>query len=778
MNKYSFETLFDDSNTQFKQIIIPKIQRDYVQGSGEYIEKTPIINSKGKRFIDALFDFIASNKNEFVLDFIYGSIKNSSFYPLDGQQRLTTLFLLYWYAAKEMAGGESKSRYFSFLKRFSYETRTSSRDFCKLLCSIENVKDDSILLSDYIKGLVKYHKSYELDPTIKAMLIMLDIIDCKYKELKSKNPSIRLNIRLRRVKFYLLPLDNFNLDEELYVKMNARGKVLTDYENFKADFISWLKSETNPFRDKLAETGHFDRPLYLSIASSLDNEWSDVVFKKHKDDFDLSFFKLISRWFISYYLTTTDFSSMSNADILKDPIISELSTFYNNVSNENLYTKFDSFKKILESIVDGEALWEFVNFLKNISSASFVMENIHPSWSSEVLDLADSKSSTQSDISVFAGISLFLNKVNAVDEELYNRWVRFIFNSVRGYDIDSWKPAVSVIKDLTKIASDSVDMDIDRFFASVDVGVIGTFVKSIAHEYKKHTFVAQDESWRHLFVTAEQNPFLRNDLNVLMSDDMSIDTFTNRLRNLQYLFDNKGLNQTLLDNYRHIICRAAIKNQPYNGLINAFFFDQDDKEEHLKKTLSAETGFTKRIRYYLDLENREAIISALLQDTDGYSPMNLNGLGLTAILESRIKSAHKNLFSSETLYQELFSEEMLYILIDSDHVCARFAYGNRKSKIIEIDSNRYQLFDALTRNGYKCKNTVLSCNNQKFYYGREIEFLKHSNRLDKDVVILFSLDGTIKIKDVDLVEISTLSIDYYNCSAQDCLTALSAEIGE
>ena len=121
---------------------------------------------------------------------------------------------------------------------------------------------------------------------------------------------------------------------------------------------------------------------------------------------------------------------------------------------------------------------------------------------------------------------------------------------------------------------------------------------------------------------------------------------------------------------------------------------------------------------------------------------------------------------------------MLYILIDSDHVCARFAYGNRKSKIIEIDSNRYQLFDALTRNGYKCKNTVLSCNNQKFYYGREIEFLMHSNRLDKDVVILFSLDGTIKIKDVDLVEISTLSIDYYNCSAQDCLTALSAEIGE
>ena len=97
MNKYSFEELLNNKELLcIEDIIIPKIQRDYVQGAvvfktDNYFE----INSKGKRFLDAIFDFIVSdNNNDFVLDFIYGSIKNGSFYPLDGQQRLKVLRII------------------------------------------------------------------------------------------------------------------------------------------------------------------------------------------------------------------------------------------------------------------------------------------------------------------------------------------------------------------------------------------------------------------------------------------------------------------------------------------------------------------------------------------------------------------------------------------------------------------------------------------------------------------------------------------------------------
>ena len=50
--------------------------------------------------------------------------------PLDGQQRLTTLFLLHWYAAKRenIPAGQ-----WEVLKKFSYATRPSARRFCEQL---------------------------------------------------------------------------------------------------------------------------------------------------------------------------------------------------------------------------------------------------------------------------------------------------------------------------------------------------------------------------------------------------------------------------------------------------------------------------------------------------------------------------------------------------------------------------------------------------------------------------------------------------------------------
>lgn len=71
------------------------------------------------------------------MDFIYGDVKvsgeNKVFQPLDGQQRLTTLFLLHWYVMNKENKHDDLN---DLLKKFSYETRYSSRDFCKAI--IEN----------------------------------------------------------------------------------------------------------------------------------------------------------------------------------------------------------------------------------------------------------------------------------------------------------------------------------------------------------------------------------------------------------------------------------------------------------------------------------------------------------------------------------------------------------------------------------------------------------------------------------------------------------------
>ena len=72
------------------KIVIPKIQRDYVQGSNAQQEKRD-------EFLAVLLDHLVSDK-EYHLDFIYGTggTDQGEFLPLDGQQRLTTIFLIHW----------------------------------------------------------------------------------------------------------------------------------------------------------------------------------------------------------------------------------------------------------------------------------------------------------------------------------------------------------------------------------------------------------------------------------------------------------------------------------------------------------------------------------------------------------------------------------------------------------------------------------------------------------------------------------------------------------
>lgn len=86
----SSSTIINKENKTISNITIPIIQRDYAQGRDENKDLR-------KEFIDKLFQHLES-KQKLKLDFIYGSINptnENSFLPLDGQQRLTTLYLLH-----------------------------------------------------------------------------------------------------------------------------------------------------------------------------------------------------------------------------------------------------------------------------------------------------------------------------------------------------------------------------------------------------------------------------------------------------------------------------------------------------------------------------------------------------------------------------------------------------------------------------------------------------------------------------------------------------------
>lgn len=277
------------SNISFWQLLeenkisIPIIQRDYAQGRKEESEKR-------ERFLESILNHI-SKQEKLHLDFVYGRVKNDVFYPIDGQQRLTTLFLIHWYfAIKENIDNEKKSK----LIRFVYDTRISSREFCKSIVK-EEIKiptesgDDQFV--NYIKKQYWFRSSWHSDPTINAMLIMIQAIHDKFSILNG-TPVFQQLTEKNNITFEVLDLGTkeFELTDELYIKMNARGKQLTSFENFKANFIQLI--------DKYFKNAKLKHPIKGVILYSgyfsykIEKEWTDLfwAFRGEETIVDSKFF--------------------------------------------------------------------------------------------------------------------------------------------------------------------------------------------------------------------------------------------------------------------------------------------------------------------------------------------------------------------------------------------------------------------------------------------------------------------------------------------------------
>ena len=221
------------------QFAVPTIQRDYAQGRDKGSNKD-LCEEVRIGIVQTLHDALTDDKC-ILLDYIYGTEDSHIFYPIDGQQRLTTLFLLHWYIGKREGIDRTNAAEFNQLKKFSYEIRDTSKEFCRSLIDID-VEFDRDSISDQIKDSSKYHGAYSYDPTVLSMLTVLDAIHAKFKSTDVKLWG-ELWGRLKNIGFWCLSLENFGLTDDLFVKMNARGKRLSRFDVFKSDLESMIEKK-------------------------------------------------------------------------------------------------------------------------------------------------------------------------------------------------------------------------------------------------------------------------------------------------------------------------------------------------------------------------------------------------------------------------------------------------------------------------------------------------------------------------------------------------------
>ncbi len=289
----SFQELLE--NNTIHTIAIPRIQRDYAQGRTD--DKTARIRIN---FVSALCTAI-KNGQKLNLDFVYGNIdKKGVLTLLDGQQRLTTLFLLHWYIAKKT------NHDVELLKKFSYEIRPSTRDFCAKLLVFNPFSDPEqdlakkeSKISFKITNQKWFPLSWNKDPSIVSMLTMLDEIHAQFKETAVMWKD------LSRITFYFLALKDMGLTDDLYIKMNSRGKPLTDFEHFKAELDKQLSSFN-------------ESTLANDIRKKFDTTWTDLLWEYRNSSTNTEQDTIVDDEFLRYIHFICDVIYYQNEDYYQE----------------------------------------------------------------------------------------------------------------------------------------------------------------------------------------------------------------------------------------------------------------------------------------------------------------------------------------------------------------------------------------------------------------------------------------------------------------------------
>ena len=554
-----------------KKIVIPIIQRDYAQGrSGqEYLRE---------RFLKQLFQALESNK-ALVLDFVYGSYENNILYPLDGQQRLTTLWLLHWYLSL-CTGSLDSDR--ETLSHFSYATRISSRNFCEKLCFIqyeynrktgeEYSREDNIVA--FIRNQHWFYTSYEQDPTIQSMLRMLggttkadkdgnDIVDGIEEicvNLSQETLAGYLN-RLKSVnspiKFYTLDMEDKNLplSDDLYIKMNARGKVLTDFENFKVDLLNYKPDGETLLINEDGKTED-------SFSHLLDTKWTDIFWynrsPEHKiDDIFLKFLnRYFLNWFMAHYEGDGKPESVTGHNFYR-ALTEKDASGYKNIMN-NLHALYALIKeRDGEENLSDKVNRLFTPYWKEVSETG--TESRQFLFVPKYLEDGSISTITVQQRVAMHAVFVYLENCNVVWAETLQSWMHFVWNILENSYIDR-EQAVSAIRffdqSLSSLSEDtSINMteDIVGYLASIDENKLPGEIfgkKQLTEEILKAKKSHKDDEWKGKIDGAEKLYFFKGAIAFLFNDangqPTAWDLFDQKLERAKQIFDANGLKEEYL----------------------------------------------------------------------------------------------------------------------------------------------------------------------------------------------------------------------------------------
>ena len=525
--EYTFPKLLD----QYDKILVPMIQRDYAQGRTDK-KATDVRNNLlndifcGK---DVHFDLVFGSKEKRIID---GKEMNC-FIPVDGQQRLTTLFLLYLYGQK---AGKTNTEF--DLSKFSYDTRRAASDFCKSITSEEWTVPKDKKVSDVIKDSSWFMNYWEKDPTVEGMLNMLDAIHEKCKEI-TDYPN------LNKVTFFFFDLESNGLNENLYLKMNSRGKPLTAFENLKAEMEKILP-ENVEFEDKCFP--NCDASPKDSFKAKwkyfMDRNWTEAFWDSaNPEKYDVSIAKFIARFLAGYWAAFgQETAEKTTAEDLKKVNRKE--------QNDKNYSDYIPFKPI-------KAVLELDDAFPSLAYALTTAPQIAPYWTNDAIKVSDK--SEYKFLAVIFTYVLFDGDKDAM---------RFAWNMAENYVTD-YDTFVTYCKRAGEISISYLNND-SKFYQSLssiksDGNTSDQMEEEIdkAQQILKGTTREDGKSWKEVIIEAEKYAFFKGAIRCLFTKGKIGDDwehFDTKWENAQKYFYENGVKKDTSYRDKALLMKSLLAN--------------------------------------------------------------------------------------------------------------------------------------------------------------------------------------------------------------------------
>ena len=559
---------------QENEIEIPIIQRDYAQGrlGKESLRKNFLADLK-----KALDNEKPYKDKAMKMDFVYGSVEHEKMNPLDGQQRLTTLWLLHWYIA--LHAGKLDDEVAKTLNQFTYETRISSREFCDELCKPAHFNDfNGTDIVGFITKQTWFYSAWKQDPTIQSMLRMLggtkvtdkkgeDIVDGIEELFAGKDTDDfekyweRLTSDHAPIVFYHLPLKDFGLSDDLYIKMNARGKQLTSFENFKADLVGYIteQSDSELLGDEAKNSWKSLLDERDGIPIKMDTAWTDIfwVNKSNDNRIDEIYFAFINRFFLQELICAGE---EDNANYLysANDLEEKNGTFkflYGNKSDDSQlqYSGLERYLYQEKSIPNSL----FQNLSSTLNNYKPEILNCFPEWVGSKFAFIpqyneDGQISTlgQKERVVFLAVSKYFEKGEFKDSS-FKQWMRVVWNIVENSGIDAISAMIGAMRLINELSEHS--HSIYEFLSDSNSKIESVFAKEqIAEEIAKAKQILNEKTrtdgktWEDIIIEAEKYAFFKGAIRFLFTDekgqvnDESWGKFDTKWGNAREYFDEAG----------------------------------------------------------------------------------------------------------------------------------------------------------------------------------------------------------------------------------------------